>query len=222
MHRDSLGNEQVIRPGQVNLMTAGRGIAHTEDSLRDGARLHAAQLWIALPEAECRRAPAFQNHPELPTVETGGFRATVLAGSAFGLASPATVYTPLVGLDLAAAGAADTTLPLRADFEYAVMPLRGAATVAGEALTPGAWLYFAPGRTEMALRCAGEAQLLLLGGVPFDEDLIIWWNLVARTQAEIEAALADWNAGRFAPVRAGSPAAALPAPSLEGARLQPR
>lgn len=222
VHRDSLGNEQVIRPGQVNLMTAGRGIAHTEDSLRDGERLHAAQLWIALPEAERRREPAFQNHPDLPVVATGGFRATVLAGSAFGEASPATIYTPLVGIDLAAPGAAQATVPLRTDFEHAAIALRGAVTVAGEALAPGAWLYFAPGRSELELRCDAAAQLLLLGGVPFGERLIIWWNLVARTQAEIEAAAADWNAGRFAPVRPGSSAAPLAAPSLAGARLQPR
>lgn len=222
VHRDSLGNEQVIRPGQVNLMTAGRGIAHTEDSLRGGERLHAAQLWIALPESERGREPAFQNHPDLPEVATGGFRATVLAGSAFGLTSPATVYTPLVGIDLAAAGTARTTLPLRADFEYAAIALHGAATIAGEALAPGEWLYFAPGRGALDLHCDAATQLLLLGGVPFDEDLIIWWNLVARTQAEIAAAAADWNAGRFAAVRPGSPAAPLPAPSLAGARLQPR
>ncbi len=220
VHRDSLGNEQVIRPGQVNLMTAGRGIAHTEDSLRGGQRLHAAQLWIALPEAERRCAPAFQNYPELPVVDRGGFRATVLAGSALGHTSPATVHTPLVGIDLSAAGPARTRLPLRTDFEYAVMVLRGAATVAGEALAPGEWLYFAPGRTELEVHGDAAAQLLLLGGEPFDEALIVWWNLVARTQAEIEAALADWHAGRFAPVRPGSLAAPLTAPSLDGVRLR--
>ena len=222
VHRDSLGHEQVIRPGQVNLMTAGRGIAHTEDSLHGGQRLHAAQLWIALPEAERRREPAFQNYPELPVIERGGFRVTVLAGSALGHTAPATVYTPLVGLDLAATGAAHTTLPLRAGFEYAAMVLRGAAHVAGEALAPGEWLYFAPGRTELDVRCEAEAQLLLLGGEPFGEELIIWWNLVARTQAEIEAALADWHAGRFGLVRPGSEAAPLATPSLDGAQLKAR
>ena len=221
VHRDSLGNDQVIRPGQVNLMTAGRGIAHTEDSVTDGVRLHAAQLWIALPESERRRAPAFQNHPELPVIEQGGFRATVLAGTALGQTSPATVYTPLVGIDLAAEGAARTTLPLQADFEYAALVLRGAATVGGAALAPGEWLYFAPGRDALDVQCEAVTQLLLLGGVPFGEDILIWWNFVARTQAEMQTALDDWNAGRFAAVRAGSPAAPLHAPSLAGTRLRP-
>ncbi len=220
VHRDSLGNEQVIRPGQVNLMTAGRGIAHTEDSVVDGARLHAAQLWIALPEHERRREPAFQNHPDLPVVDVGGFRATVLAGSALGQTAPAVVYTPLVGIDLTAAGAARAELPLQADFEYAALVLHGTATVGGAALAPGEWLYFAPGGEQLAVRCDAAAQLLLLGGVPLGEDVLIWWNFVARTQDEMQAALDDWNAGRFAPVRAGSPAAALQAPTLQGTRLR--
>ncbi|HQD16152.1 MAG TPA: pirin-like C-terminal cupin domain-containing protein [Ottowia sp.] len=156
----------------------------------------------------------------MPAIDTGGFRATVLAGSALGHGSPATVYTPLVGIDLSSAGPARTRLHLRADFEYAVMVLRGAATVAGEPLAPGAWLYFAPGRTAMEVHGDAAAQLLLLGGEPFDEALIVWWNLVARSQTEIEAALTDWHAGRFAPVRPGSLAAPLTAPSLDGVRLR--
>ncbi|TAM10728.1 MAG: pirin family protein [Nevskiaceae bacterium] len=219
VHRDSLGNEQIIRPGQVNLMTAGRGIAHSEDSMQDGTRIHAAQLWIALPATECHRPPGFQNYAELPVVDAGGLRATILAGSAFGRTAPTTVYTPLVGIDFAATGPAHTQVPLRADFEYCAVVLRGAATVADETLAPGEWLYFAPGRDMLELRAATETQLLLLGGVPFDERLIIWWNLVARTQGEIETALTDWKAGRFAPVRPGSPAEKLEAPSLGEVQL---
>ncbi len=221
VHRDSLGHEQVIRPGQVNLMTAGRGIAHTEDSVADGARLHAAQLWIALPEGERWREPAFENYPDLPIVDTGGFRATVLAGRALGHTAPATIYTPLVGIDLKADGAARTVLPLQAEFEYAAMVLRGAATVGAETLAPGEWLYFAPGRDTLDVRCDAASQLLLLGGEPLGEDILIWWNFVARNQAEMQVALDNWNAGRFAPVRPGSLAAPLKAPALAGARLRP-
>ena len=220
VHRDSLGNEQVIRPGQVNLMTAGRGIAHTEDSLHDGARMHAAQLWIALPESESRREPWFENYPQLPTADVGGFRATLLAGSAFGQTAPTRVYSPLLGIDLVADDAATATLPLRTDFEYAAMMLRGTASVAGETIAPGEWLYFAPGRDALDIASDAATQLLVLGGTPMHEDIIIWWNLVARSQAEIEAALADWNAGRFAPVRAGSTAERLVAPSLDGVQLR--
>ncbi|MBH1964162.1 MAG: pirin family protein [Comamonadaceae bacterium] len=225
VHRDSLGNEQVIRPGQVNLMTAGRGISHTEDSLHDGTRLHAAQLWIALPKGEHEREPAFENYPDLPALDVGGFRATVLAGTAWGQTSPATIHTPLVGIDMAANGVAKTEVPLRSDFEYAAMALRGTLSVGGEPIKPGEWLYFAPGRSSLEVACDAESQLLLLGGVPFGEDIILWWNFVARTQAELEQALADWNAhpntgGRFGRVREGSQSAPLNAPSLDGVQLK--
>lgn len=220
MHRDSLGNEQIIRPGQVNLMTAGRGIAHTEDSAQAGARLHAAQLWIALPESQRHCDPAFEHHPELPRFDADGFAVTVLAGSAQGHTAPTTVHTPLVGLDLSASTAARTELPLRSDFEHAVLVLRGQASVAGETLGTDAWLYLPPGPSALSLQCPGPTQLLLIGGTPFDEKPLLWWNFVARTQAEIETALADWNAGRFGTVPPGSKAAPLPAPSLDGARLR--
>ncbi|MDO5624982.1 MAG: pirin family protein [Pseudomonadota bacterium] len=225
LHRDSLGHEQVIRPGQVNLMTAGRGVTHTEDSVRGGERLHAAQLWIALPDAERHRAPDFCNYARLPTAQVGGWQATVLAGTSLGHTAPTQVYSPLVGIDFSAEGAASTTLALDAAFEHGVLVLRGQARVNGEALAPGELLTFAPGHTALEIACDGPAQLLLLGGVPFEEPVLLWWNFVARTQQEMEQALADWNAspnqgGRFGTVRPGSEAAPLAAPSLDGVRLK--
>ncbi len=220
VHRDSLGNEQLITPGQVNLMTAGIGIAHAEDSAPGRAgRLHAAQLWIALPEGERRRAPAFRNYPRLPLIRTGGFSVRVLAGSAFGETSPAEVHTPLVGLDLSAAGAAALSLSVNPSFEHGALVLGGAARVAAEPLGPGTLLYFAPGREALALECAAAARILLIGGVPFGEQILVWWNFVARTPAEIEAATHDWNAGRFGAV-SGSPSAPLVAPDPSGLRLR--
>ncbi len=221
VHRDSLGNEQLIRTGEVNLMTAGRGIVHTEDSAHPGARLHAAQLWIALPDTQRHCAPAFVHHAELPRTESGGFVLSVLVGSALGLHAPTAVHTPLLGLDLTATTAAATVLPLNSDFEHAVLLLQGEALLDGQALPASQWAYLPPGRSELALQCKASAHLLLIGGQPFAETPLLWWNFVARNQAEIETALADWNAGRFAPVRPGSPAAPLSAPSLEGARLKP-
>ncbi len=221
VHRDSLGNEQVITPGQVNLMTAGEGIAHAEDSMPGRAgRLHAAQLWIALPEGERRRPPAFRNYPQLPLVRSGGFDVRVLAGSAFGQVSPAEVYSPLVGLDFAAAGAAALSVPLTATFEHAALALSGAASVAGEALAPGTVLYFGPGREELALRTEGAARILLIGGTPFGEEILVWWNFVARTREEIASATRDWNAGRFGAVY-GSPSPPLTAPDPAGLNLRP-
>jgi redox-sensitive bicupin YhaK (pirin superfamily) len=221
VHRDSLGNEQVITPGQVNLMTAGAGIAHAEDSAPGPAgRLHAAQLWIALPEGQRRRAPAFRNHPHLPLIESGGFSVRVLAGSAFGQTSPAEVYSPLVGLDLSTRGRAALAVPLTASFEHAALVLSGAASVAGEALAPGTLLYFAPGREELALQTDGAVRILLIGGTPFGEEILVWWNFVARTREEIAAATRDWNAGRFGAVH-GSPAPPLVAPDVAGLNLRP-
>jgi hypothetical protein len=221
VHRDSLGNEQVISPGQVNLMTAGGGIAHAEDSAPGGAgRLHAAQLWIALPEAERRRPPAFRNYPHLPLIETGGFGVRLLAGSAFGQSSPAEVYSPLVGMDLSAAGPAALTIPLTSSFEHAALVLSGMVSVAGEPLSPGTLLYFAPGRAELTLRTAGAVRVLLIGGAPFGEEILVWWNFVARTREEMAEATRDWNEGRFGAVL-GSPAPPLVAPDVAGLRLRP-
>jgi len=220
VHRDSLGNEQLITPGQVNLMTAGRGIAHAEDSAPGPAgRLHAAQLWIALPEAERRRAPAFRNYPRLPLIERGGFRLAVLAGSAYGETSPAEVHSPLVGMDLTATGRAALSLPLDPRFEHAALVLVGAASVGGESLAPGTLLYFGIGREALNIECASASRILLVGGVPFGEEILVWWNFVARTPAEIEAATQDWNAGRFGAVT-GSPAPRLIAPSTAGLKLR--
>jgi hypothetical protein len=221
VHRDSLGSEQVITPGQVNLMTAGRGISHSEDSAPGpGGRLHAAQLWIALPEAQRQRAPEFQNYPRLPLVVRGGFTAQVLAGSALGETSPAEVYSPLMAVDLAAAGAARLDLPLTAAFEHAALVLVGAASVEGEALTPGTLLYLGTRRERLALACEGAARVLIVGGAPFGENVLLWWNFVARRVEEMEEATRAWNHGeRFGEVR-GSPSPRLVAPDVSGLRLR--
>lgn len=222
VHRDSLGNEQVITPGQVNLMTAGAGIAHAEDSVPGRAgKLHAAQLWIALPEGQRRRPPAFRNYPHLPLIEAGGFSVRVLAGSAFGQTSPAEVYSPLVGLDVSATGPAALAVPLTPSFEHAALVLAGAASVAGEALAPGTLLYFSPRREELALRTEGAARVLLIGGTPFGEKILVWWNFVARTREEMAEATRDWNSGRRFGAVHGSPAPALIAPDVAGLNLRP-
>ena len=222
MHRDTLGHEQVIRPGEVNLMTAGRGIAHSEESIGAQGAVHAAQLWIALPEAQRHGEPAFVHHPALPVVRSDGFRATVLAGQAFGESSPVRLFSPLVGVDLVAGAAARTRVELRPDFEHAMLCLRGAARLDGQAIDPGTLHVAAPGRRGCEIACDAAAQLLLIGGTPFDEPLLIWWNFVARTQAEIEQAAADWNAGRRFGVVPGTKLARVPAPDTAGLKLKAR
>jgi quercetin 2,3-dioxygenase len=227
VHRDSLGNEQLITPGQVNIMTAGGGISHSEDSASGDARfrtdsrsLHAVQLWIALPEAERHRAAAFRNHPQLPLLDIDGFTLRILAGRAVGRTSPVEVFSPLVALDITARSAASLSMPLTSAFEYGALVLGGEMLVAGEPLAPGTLLYLAPGREHLEISCSAAAHLILIGGVPFDEDILLWWNFVARRPEEMEQASRDWKNGtRFGTVR-GSPSPPLVPPSLTGLHLR--
>lgn len=221
IHRDSLGNEQVIRPGQVNLMTAGHGISHAEDSPPGrGGHAHAVQLWIALDEAHRHGPPAFRNYPVLPVIERGDCHITLLAGSLFGQTSPVEVFSPMVGMDIAAQGAGEVEIPLDPAFEHAALMLEGTANVAGEAVTPEALVYLEPGRERAALRVDAPARLVLIGGKPFGEEVLLWWNFVARTQDEMAEAVRDWNEGtRFGEVH-GSPSRPLVAPNLSGLRLR--
>lgn len=220
LHRDSLGSEQVIRPGQVNLMTAGHGIAHSEESL-GSPRIHAAQLWIALPGSERGMPPRFQHYPEIPRCHQDGFEICVLAGEALGRTSPVQVHSPLVALDLSlradAPAPATTALALREDFEYAVLGLTGEVCVDGLAAAPDELLFLAAGRSTLQLQCTPGTRLLLVGGAPMHEEVLVWWNFVGRTQQEIAQARADWEAasGRFGPPVA-SPLPPLRAPALEG------
>ena len=196
-HHDSLGNHQWIRPGQVNLMTAGRGISHAEVSPTDSpGRVHAAQLWIALPDSERHREPSFQHCPEMPRIEQEGFVFTVLVGEAFGQTAAPEVFTPLIGLDVTSSSAARTTIPLRTGFEHAAMCLEGEAEVGGQPIVPGELLYLGTGRHEIEIAGMDASRILLIGGEPFDEDILLWWNFVARTQQELVEATEDWNAGR--------------------------
>ncbi len=221
LHRDSLGFEQWIHPGQVNLMTAGRGISHAEESPADvPGRFQLAQLWIALPKAESSRDPAFEHYPQLPIIERGGFRLTVLAGTFCGERSPARVYSPMVGVDLATPGSARSELPLDPAYEYAAVTLEGAPDVDGVALPPGILVYLGAGRNTLPVASSRASRLLLIGGEPFGEDIILWWNFVARTAAEMEEATRDWNEGRRFGSVLGARSAPLVAPDVAGLRLR--
>jgi redox-sensitive bicupin YhaK (pirin superfamily) len=224
LHRDSLGTVAEIRPGRLNIMTAGRGIAHSEQTPREHSPvLQGVQLWVALPHADRDMPPAFAQHNDLPVVGDGGLRATVLIGELAGAASPARCHTPLLGAELTLAEGARATLPLRPDFEYAVLALDGAATVDDTTLKPGPLLYLGPGRSSLRLGAGSAARVLLLGGEPFTERLVMWWNFVARDHDEIVQMRADWADAtpRFGPVRGydGPPLAAPPMPIT---RLVPR
>jgi redox-sensitive bicupin YhaK (pirin superfamily) len=222
LHRDSLGYEQVLRPGQVNLMTAGNGIAHSEESLpmSGPTRLHMAQLWIALPDSHRHGPAAFQHYPTLPVLQQGGFSITVLAGEVLGKTSPVQVYSPMLGLDLACTGNAVLELPLNPAFEHGVLVLDGQTTIEDELLESGTLLYLGTGRSQLHIQATNNARLLLLGGVPFSEKVLLWWNFVARSEAEIIQATDDWNnSNRFGEVK-GYAGERLVAPSVAGLHLR--
>ncbi|MFI0355622.1 pirin family protein [Actinomadura sp. 9N407] len=223
LHRDSLGSLQTVRSKELGLMTAGRAIAHSEESPREhGRTLHGAQLWVALPEEHRNAEPAFEHHADLPFVEGGGIKATVILGELDGTASPGAAYTPIVGADLELAAGAEARLPLEPDFEYAALTMSGVTEVDGVRMEPGQMLYLGCGRSELPLRAETDGGLVLLGGEPFEEKLVMWWNFVARTGEEIATARAEWTAGeRFGEVR-GYEGARLAAPTMPETPLKAR
>jgi redox-sensitive bicupin YhaK (pirin superfamily) len=206
LHRDSLGSEQVIKPGELNLMTSGDAVSHAEEATGHyRGTLEGIQLWVVLPEATRHGAAAFEHHAELPQAEFDGAVATVLVGDFAGLRSPARHDTPLVGVDLALHR--PTTVALRPDFEYAVVVLRGAVGIHGRPLSPGRLGHLGRGRDELRLDVREPTRAVLLGGEPFDEAIIMWWNFVARSRAEIDKAYASWSRqdDRFGRVRSSLP-----------------
>jgi len=223
-HRDSLGSDVQFGPGQLALMTAGHGIAHSEQSPVAHPRyLHGAQLWVALPDAHRETAPAFEHHATLPGWTSDGVAATVLMGSFGGAASPGTAYSPLVGVDLDMTAGAGIEVPLDPDFEYGLLASSGTASVEGAPLERGAMLYLGTGRSSLRLRATEATRLLLLGGEPFEERLVMWWNFVGRSGEEIADYAEQWNAesSRFGAV-IGYDGARLEAPPLPPVPLKPR
>lgn len=211
LHRDSLGSEQLISPGQLNLMTAGEGIVHAEEATGTyRGPLHGMQLWVAQPEATRHGAPRFQHVAELPRVEDGVSTVTVIAGDLLGVRSPAAYDSELVGAD-AVLRPGFVVWPLHEDFEYAIVVMSGEVAVStstGSGVArPGQLVALRSGRTEVTLEAREAARVLLLGGTPFDEPLLLWWNFVARTREEVDAAYAAWRDGGE---RFGDPGSTLP------------
>jgi len=216
IHHDSLGLEGTATPGVLNLMTAGRGIAHAEETpAANVGRLRGVQLWVALPEASRATEPAFASHRSLPSLELPGGAATVMIGRLGAVASPAQTFSPIVGAEVHGKPGARVSLPLDRDFEHALVPLAGACALDGESLAVDTLYYLGCGRSELVLASGSEpCRALLLGGAPFGETILMWWNFVARTTDEIVAAREDWQAGRrFGEVRAYA-GERLPAPAF--------
>ena len=232
LHQDSVGSEQLVRPGSLSLMTAGRGIAHAETSTPTSPELRGVQLWVALPDQSRHTVPAFEHHDRLPVHAVGavgdGVTVTVVLGRVGDAVSPATTYSPIVGADLEVTSGASGDVPVDASFEHAVLALSDDLVVDGEPLARGSLLYLGCGRESVAVSSdGGPARGLLLGGEPFDEELLMWWNFVGRDHDEVEALREEWQravdgaATRFGRVTAYD-GAALPAPALPGTRLRPR
>jgi redox-sensitive bicupin YhaK (pirin superfamily) len=203
LHRDSLGSEQAVRAGQLNLMTAGRGVAHSEENTGSfRGELQGIQLWVAQPESTRHGPASFEHHAELPVVELPGLRGTVLLGAFADAASSARRDTDHLGVDLVL-DAPGAVLPLRPECEYALVVLEGAVAIGDQVAEPGLLAYLGEGWDECRFDVRGPARALLLGGLPFPESLLMWWNFVGRTREELSEARRQWSAGdeRFGTVR---------------------
>ena len=204
MHRDSLGTAQPIRPGDVNWMTAGRGIAHSERSPESeratGGRLFGIQAWVALPAGAEETAPTFAHHTKaaLPVIAGEGKEVRLITGSLFGERSPVPTLTEMFYADARLDAGAKLPLPAEHE-ERAVYVTDGEIEVAGDRFAAGQLLVFRPG-DQITLIATQPSRLLLLGGEPMDGPRHIWWNFVSSRQDRIEQAKADWRAGRFTAV----------------------
>jgi redox-sensitive bicupin YhaK (pirin superfamily) len=201
MHRDSLGSAVAIRPGEVNWMTAGRGIVHSErtapEHRREGEPIHGLQCWVALPAAEEERAPAFSHHDgaTLPVVRYNGTTVRVVAGSIHGERSPVETLMETLFADVILT--AGTTFPFDPSTEErAAYLISGEVEIAGDRFAPGRLLVFRPGDA-ITIAAASDAHLVLLGGAAMDGPRHIWWNFVSSRKERIEQAKADWKLARF-------------------------
>lgn len=216
-HRDSLGTVQNVTPGSLNLMTAGSGVSHSERSLEGPDSLHAVQLWIALPDSMRKMKPVFEHIESLPATSFGDHRATVFVGRIGDAHSPATVFSPLVGAEVYIGKTG--SLPLNPAWEYGVLNVAGTVTANGEEIPSSALWYSAPGETELAL--SGDGTAIMIGGEPFREEIIMWWNFIGRTHDEIEQMREEWNLHTYPPF-ADRVGGWIPAPEMPRVTLQPR
>jgi redox-sensitive bicupin YhaK (pirin superfamily) len=201
MHRDSLGTAMAIRPGEVNWMTAGRGIVHSERTRSerrvDGEPIHGLQMWVALPAAKEEMEAGFAHHAtaEFPVIKENGKNVRVVVGSLYGASSPVpTVHETIFGDVHLKAGA---SLPLDSGHEErAIYIIEGAVDIAGDKFEPGRLLVFKPG-DGATITAVNDAHFVILGGAPMDGPRHIWWNFVSSRKERIEQAKADWKAGHF-------------------------
>ncbi|MET0590431.1 MAG: pirin family protein [Naasia sp.] len=240
-HRDTVGTVRLIRPGEVNLMTSGAGIAHSEYSTPATTRMHGAQLWLALPDAERRGPRRFENYTA-PQVEIPGGRLRVFIGSLEGQESPVTTFSPLLGAEIAVGPGAEIALEIASGFEHGVLVDTGSVQILASGGRPGSavdataaqLVYIPVGSDTLRLRGGPDGtRVLLIGGTPFGESIVMWWNFIGRDHDEIVADRAAWQR-RVERLGAGERddddfgdfpdvwSQVLPAPELPTVRLRPR
>lgn len=227
-HRDSVGSIQEIFPGQLNLMTAGKGISHSELSKQTKGNLHGVQLWVALDEQSRFQKPFFEHLSDIPETVFDGITAKVFIGELGTAKSAAKHFTPMVAAELRAIEG-QHQIAVNKNFEHGVMLISGSATVNGIELSTGSMAYLEPGTTEIELTTS-DSILILIGGEPFGEKLVMWWNFIARSHEEIVAMRSEWNElshregeqidsfGQFADDIGGW----IPAPDMPKVNLRPR
>ena len=237
-HRDSADNHAMVRPGELNLMTAGHGISHSEYSTAGTTSLHGVQLWTALPDSRRDDPPRFDHHRPEP-VTGDGWEARVFLGSFAGDSSPVPTATPLLGVELRLEAGVTARFVVDSTFEHGLLVDAGPLIVAGDQpVAPSHLAYLPAGRDTLEVTAADSpARVLLLGGPPFEEDIVMWWNFIGRTHEEIVEYRRQWQAEigadegeggpedgarlRFGQFPPGEPDP-LPAPALPNARLRPR
>jgi redox-sensitive bicupin YhaK (pirin superfamily) len=236
-HRDSAGHHALVRPGELNLMTGGLGVSHSEVSTPRTTTLHGVQLWLALPD-HARDMPATFEHYAPPVVAGAGWRASVFLGSLLGQTSPVRTATPLLGAELVLDPGAALGLATDPGFEHGLLLDTGSVVVEGQQVKPAELAYLEPGRSRIAVEALEASRVVVLGGPPFGEEIVMWWNFVARTHEEVVAAREEWQRqvtrdgetvtdgslvadGRFGVV-VGDHLPPVPAPPLPTARLKAR
>jgi redox-sensitive bicupin YhaK (pirin superfamily) len=228
-HRDSTGAHALVRPGEMNLMTAGRGIQHSEVSTDGSHVLHGAQLWLALPAAQLGIDPFFEHYVPEP-FDVDGATVRVFLGELLGFHSTATTFSPLVGAQLDLLAGATLDIPVDASFEHGVLVDTGRVRVNGEALPEAHLGYVPPGRDTIRIEAESSSRLLLIGGKPLGEQIVMWWNFVGRSHDEIVEARRQWTEEIATPGLAerrygripNDPLPPLPAPEMPHVRLRPR
>lgn len=226
-HRDSIGTKQTIKAGQLNLMTAGKGISHSELSLANDESLHAVQLWIALPDEVRNQEPAFEHQADLPSLTMGDSTLKVLVGEFAGVTSPTKVFSDLVGVEIRIPAGRQINLELNPEFEYGVLAAQGNLVIGApelEEVNESTLGYWPTGNSSLSIEAKSEDVIaILLGGRPMQEKILMWWNFIGRTHEEIDEARSQWNSrsdrfGKFEDEIGGW----IPAPELPNLTLQPR